>query len=253
MTSIQSVARALTVLQAVAAEPEGLSLTDIAQRVDLPKSTVSRLLATMERFAVVERLPDSKGIRIGEGIVSMAMQMPFRRYLSAVARPIIQCLAAEIGEAASICLPDGERVLFVDQVQSQHHVQVRDWTGSRFPMHSVSSGKLFMSEWVPAALDRYLSCPLERYTPRTVVEPDAVRKHLSEILETGVSWGVDELEIGLTAVSAPIRDPSRQIVAAVNLIGPSFRFPGERGRAEINESLIAAGKGISERFHGGNR
>jgi len=247
MSSVQSVARAFTILQAIAAEPEGLSLTEIAQQVELPKSTVSRLLATMERFAVVERLPDKGGIRIGEGIVSMAMQMPYRRSLTVVAHPIMQRLANEIGEAVGLCVPDGDQVHYVDQVQSHHHVQVRDWTGSRFPMHIVSAGKLFMSEWETAVLDRYLAGPLEQFTPRTHNTPDALRDQLITIRESGVSWAKDEFEVGLTAVSAPIREATQQLIAAVNIYGPGFRFPGEKSWAEINEHVIAASNLISER------
>lgn len=249
MTSVQSVARAFAILQAVAAEPGGLSVTEIAQQVELPISTVSRLLATMERFAAVERLPDAEGIRIGDGIVALALQMPFRRYLTAVAHPIMQALANEVGEATGLCIPDGDLVFCLDQVQSHHHVQVRDWTGSRFPMHILSAGKLFMSEWEPAVLDRYLSSPMERYTPSTVVEPDRLREQLPEIQEAGVSWAVDEFEMGLTAVSAPIRDRSERIMAALNVTGPGFRFPGAKKRAGISESVIAAGNRISERLH----
>jgi DNA-binding IclR family transcriptional regulator len=248
MSSVQSVARAFTILQAIAAEPEGLSLTEIAQQVELPKSTVSRLLATMERFEVVERLPDTGGICIGKGIVSMAMQMPYRRYLTVVAHPIMQRLANEIGEAVSLCLPTGDQVHYVDQVQSHYYVQVRDWTGSRFPMHIVSAGKLFMSEWESAVLDRYLSGPLAQFTPHTHNTPDALQGQLITIRETGVSWAIDEFEVGLTAVSAPIREATQQLIAAVNIYGPGFRFPGEKSRAEINEHVIAASNLISERL-----
>ncbi len=105
-----------------------------------------------------------------------------------------------------------------------------------------------MSEWEPAVLDRYLSSPMEKYTSFTLVEPDRLREQLPKIQEAGVSWAVDEFEMGLTAVSAPIRDRSERIMAAVNVWGPGFRFPGAKSQAEINESVIAAGNQISERL-----
>lgn len=248
MSNVQSVARAFTILQAVAARPQGVSITEIAHLVELPKSTVSRLVTTMERFAVVERLPDAEGVRLGDGIISMALHLPFRRSLTAVARPKMQELAAQLGEAIALCLQEGDQVYYVDQVPSRHHVQVRDWTGSRLPLHVVSPGKLFLSERDEAALERYLSAPLERYTPHTLVDRGTILNQLRRIRDDGDSWTVDEFEVGLTGMSAPIRDTAGRMVAAINVYGPGFRFPGDKGRDEIDRSVSAAANEITERI-----
>lgn len=247
MTTVQSIERAFSILEAVASYPNGLGVTDIARQVALPKSTVARLVATLESLDAVERLPDSEGFRLGPGILSMALQVPYRRHLIALTRPTLLSLAEATGEAVSLCLPDGHRVHYVDQVQSQHHIQVRDWTGCRFPIHVVSPGKLFMAYWDTAVLNRYLSRPLERFTPGTITDADVLRQQMAQIRARGVVWTINEFEEGLAGVAAPIHDKTGQIVAALNIYGPTFRFPAGN-QAQITELITAAGRSISTRL-----
>lgn len=225
MSSIQSIERAFSILEAVAAQSDGVGLTEIANRVDLPKSTVSRMLTTLESLAVVERLPDGDGIRLGPKILALALQIPYGRHLAALARPYLLELAEATGEAVGLCLPDGDQAFYIDQVQSRHHLQVRDWTGTRFPMHVVSSGKVFLAQWDKAALERYLKRPLAQYTPKTVADPAALKRQLAQIREQGCCWAIEEFEEGLVAVSAAVYDQTGQITAALNIYGPAFRFP----------------------------
>jgi len=237
MSSIQSVERAFSILEAVAAQSDGVGLTEIANRVDLPKSTVSRMLATLESLAVVERLPDREGIRLGPKILALALQVPYSRQLAALARPYLLELAEATGEAVGLCLPDGDQAFYIDQVQSRHHVQVRDWTGTRFPMHVVSSGKVFLAAWDEAALARYLERPLVKYTAKTIADPAGLKKQLAQVRQQGCCWAIEEFEEGLVAVSAPVYDPAGQIAAALNIYGPAFRFP-RKGDFEAVTGLL---------------
>lgn len=225
MSSIQSIERAFSILETVAAQSDGVGLTEIANRVNLPKSTVSRMLTTLESLGVVERLPDGEGVRLGAKILALAMQVPYGRHLAALARPYLLELAEAAGEAVGLCVPDGDQVFYIDQVQSRHHVQVRDWTGTRFPMHVVSSGKVFLAGWDEAALARYLERPLVQYTPKTVANPAGLKKQLAQVRQQGYCWAIEEFEEGLVAVSAPVHDKAGQIAAALNIYGPAFRFP----------------------------
>lgn len=225
MSSIQSIERAFAILEAVASQSEGVGVTEIANRVDLPKSTVSRMVTTLEELAVVERSPAGDGIRLGPKILSLALRVPYTRHLTAQARPYLMELAEATGEAIGLCLPDGDQAFYADQVQSRHHVQVRDWTGTRFPMHVVSSGKIFLTRWSEAALDEYLKRPLTRYTPKTVADPAGLKAQVAQIKQQGYCWAKDEFEEGLVAVAAPVYDQTGQIAAALNIYGPAFRFP----------------------------
>ncbi len=240
MSSIQSVERAFSILEAVATYPDGVGVSELARQVGLPKSTVARLLATLEGLAAVERLPDSDRVRLGRTVLSLALQVPYPRQLSALARPFLLELAEATGEAVSFCLPDGEQVFYADQVQSRHYVQVRDWTGERVPLHVVSAGKVFLAFWEADVVARYLERPLVRYTAQTAAEPDDLRQQLEQIRQQGYCWAVGEFEEGLTGLAAPVRDRDGRVVAALNIFGPSFRFPGEGEEEAVTQLLVEA-------------
>src|SRR5262249_32539770 len=133
-TMVQSLERAFAILDEVSQRPAGV--TDIAERVRLPKSTVARLLATLEDVAAVERFEGARW-RIGPGVAALTSGVSPERGLISAARPFLVDLVAELGEDAGLGLPDGNEILYVDQVESDNPVQVRDWTGTRAPLHAV--------------------------------------------------------------------------------------------------------------------
>jgi len=146
---VQSLERAFAILDEVAQRPAGV--TSIAERVRLPKSTVARLLATLEEVDAVERF-DGARWRIGPGVAALSFAVTPERSLISIARPFLADLVAELGEDAGLGLPDGNEILYVDQVESDNPVQVRDWTGARAPMHAVPSGLVLLAEWPEDAL-----------------------------------------------------------------------------------------------------
>jgi DNA-binding IclR family transcriptional regulator len=225
VSRVQSIERAFAVLAALTDGPVGV--TDVAERADLPKSTAARMLASLAREGAVEQVPGDTRYRLGPRIESLATGLATARSLAAVARPHLAELAASIGEAAGLSVPDGREVHYVDQVDAPNPnpVGIRDWTGSRVPMHAVSSGLVFLAHQPSSAVDRYLSQPLVATTERTVVEPAAVRERLRRVALAGYAWVHDEFAIGISSVAAGIADAGGEIVAAVHVHGPSYRFP----------------------------
>ena len=176
MSRVQSIERAFAVLGALGDGP--LGVTEVADRVHLPKSTVARLLASLATEGAVEQVPDGTDYRIGGRLVTLAAGVRPTRSLVALARPHLVELAGSIGEAAGLSIPDGFLVHYVDQVDSPHPVGVRDWTGTRLPMHAVSSGLVILAHMHPADVEHLLAGPLERFTATTVVDPALIRERL---------------------------------------------------------------------------
>ena len=154
MSRVQSIERAFAVLAALTDGPIGV--TEVADRAELPKSTAARMLASLAHEGAVEQLPGETRYRLGPRIETLATGIVATRSLVAVARPHLVELAASIGEAAGLSIPDDRDVHYVDQVDSANPVSIRDWTGSRIPMHAVSSGQVFLANASAATLDRYL-------------------------------------------------------------------------------------------------
>jgi DNA-binding IclR family transcriptional regulator len=240
---VQSLERAFAILDEVAQRPAGV--TAIAERVRLPKSTVARLLATLEDVDAVERFEGSRW-RIGPGVEALTAVASPERSLVSAARPFLVDLVAELGEDAGLGLPDGNEIHYVDQVESDNPVQVRDWTGTRAPMHAVPSGLVLLAEWPKDALDAYLAGELAALTRRTVTDPAELRARLVAVREAGHAWGIQEFAEGIDSVAAPIRDARGKAVAAVHVHGPSYRFPRGGTEAAVAEAVVAAASGISD-------
>ncbi len=150
MADVQSLKRAFDILRTVAAQPKGTSLADIARQAALPKSTVSRMLSTLETIGAVERVVQPEGFRIGDLIVTLAAQVAYPRSLVALARPYMQELAQRSGETVSLSMPDGDAALTVDQIDSWREWQLRNWIGKRLPLYCTSDGKLYLAQWSPS-------------------------------------------------------------------------------------------------------
>ncbi|MFN8445461.1 MAG: IclR family transcriptional regulator [Caldilineaceae bacterium] len=235
-------------LRVVSAHPEGASVTLLAQQTGLAKSTVSRICATLERLEALTRLPDNNRFQIGRGLVALVANLPYSENLIAIAHPYLQQLNQEIGETVAITLPEGDSAYVAYQITSNHAIQVRDWTGMRIPMYVQSTGRVFLAERSSDALDRYFATPRQPYTTKTICDPIQLRTLLDQIKEQGYAWVIEEFEEGLSAVAAPIRDGPDIVVAAVNVFGPSFRFPGESRQELVAERVMAAAQQISARL-----
>ena len=246
VSRVQSIERAFAVLSALGDGPIGV--TEVADRVELPKSTAARMLASLAREGAVEQVPGDTRYRLGARMVSLAAGVVPRRSIVALARPVLVELASAVGEAAGLSLVDGFVVHYIDQVDTAHEVLVRDWTGSRLPIHAVSSGQVFLAHLAPSAVDRFLADPLERFTPRTLVEPAALQERLRGIQLDGYVWGRDEFAEGINSVAAPIADASGNVSAAVHVHGPAYRFPRPGDEVGIAREVMAAAARISGRL-----
>jgi DNA-binding IclR family transcriptional regulator len=240
---VQSLERAFAILDEVAQRPAGV--TAIAERVRLPKSTVARLLATLEDVDAVERFEGARW-RIGAGVTALTAAVSPERGLISITRPFLADLVAELGEDAGLGLPDGNEILYVDQVESDNPVQVRDWSGTRAPMHAVPSGLVLLAEWPREALDAFLTGELAALTRRTVTDPAELRSRLASVREQGYAWGLEEFAEGIDSVAAPIRDVRGKAIAAIHVHGPSYRFPAEGDEARVAQAVVEAAREISD-------
>jgi DNA-binding IclR family transcriptional regulator len=251
LSNMQLVERVFAVLRVVAAE-DGASVTQIAQQTGFAKSTVSRICATLEQLEMVTRFSSKdaagRGFKIGRGLVKLVANVPHVETLAVIAQPYLQELQEAIGESVALTLPEGDNAYVVTQITSQQAIQVRDWTGIRIPMYLQSTGRLFLAERTAQALDRYLAQPLVPYTSKTICEPEPLRHLLTQVREQGCAWVFEEFEEGLTALAVPVRNAAGKIVAAVNVFGPAFRFPGPGKQAEVTRLALLTAQQIAEKL-----
>ena len=242
---VQSIERAFAVLAALRDGPIGV--TDVAERAALPKSTAARLLGSLAHEGVVEQVPGETRYRLGPRIVTLAAGVRPTRSLIAIARPYLVELAETAGEVAGLSVPDGFFAHYVDQVDSPHPVGVRDWTGTRIPIHAVSSGLVLLAHFLPAEVDRFLAAPLQRFTPKTVTDPSLVRARIRRAQLEGFAWTRDEYADGISSIAAAIADEDGEVVGAIHVHGPSYRFPRVAIEDTLAASVVATAARITER------
>jgi IclR family KDG regulon transcriptional repressor len=222
--SIQSVRRAAALLRAFGGGSTELGVSELARRVQLHKSTASRLLATLESEGLLERVPGSEKYRLGYEIVRRPRPPPHLGDLRIVARPFLVELAEATRETTNLAVLDGDLAHNIDQESSQHIVRVGDWTGRRTPLHCVANGKALLAFRPAPELERLTSGPLERFTSNTLTDPKALRAELARVRGLGYATALGEIEDGLHAVAAPVRDRTGQVVAALSVSAPAYRL-----------------------------
>lgn len=247
MSDIQSLRRAFDILTAVASNNEGVSLTEIAIRVDLPKSTVSRMLSTLTALGAVEKLGGREGFRIGPSIVSMAANIGLPRSLIAISRPYLQQLAQISGETLTLCVPDGDMAHYIDQANSPRFFQLRDWTGMRLPLHVSPDGKLYLAHKPEVMIEAYLQRPMQLFTTTTISTARAMQRELAKIRKQGYAWDNGEYSAELIGVAAPIFDETNKIIASVCMFGPVHRFPSQAKAATFIQQTLEVANLISNK------
>ncbi|HEY9392889.1 MAG TPA: IclR family transcriptional regulator, partial [Nocardioides sp.] len=166
--------------------------------------------------------------------------------ISVTSRPICMALADAVGETVNIVINDGEEAITIDQVIGSAEITSVNWVGQRSPLHTTASGKVFLATMSPEDRRGIVEGGLERYTEETVIDPAKLEEQLAEVRKLGYSYSVDEHEIGLAGVAAPIRSLGGGVIAAVVASGPSFRITSEKV-PELAEHVLAAAAAISER------
>lgn len=241
MSNIRTLDRAFSILEIIAQRPDGVGVTAIANELELAKSTISRLLATMESWHVVERTTTNR-FRMGPTLARWVGYQPFTSTLSALARPILQNIADEVGEAVAICVLDGFQVLYLDHVQSHQDILVRDWTGELLPLHVTSAGKVLLAYASPELIDKFLKKPLQSFTEKTIVDPLIFRKELKQVRKIGYAVTNEEFGVNIIGFAVPIFNRKDEIVAALNLYGPKFRLNSPAKETQIIQKMKTEAK-----------
>jgi DNA-binding IclR family transcriptional regulator len=221
--TIQSVDRAAILLKAIAGARQPPTVVQLAQLCGLNRSTVWRLLSTLERHGLVERDVVTQRYSVGVGLLGLAAaadHMP----LVHRARPVLEDLALETGETVNLAVAKRSDLLYVDQVQAPQIMAV-NWQGRSVPLHATSSGKVFLAFLPPEERDALLARKLERYTRATVVNRRKLRDELEAVRRDGYCVCAGELEEALVGASAPVLDRHGHPIAVVSVWGSAYRIP----------------------------
>jgi IclR family KDG regulon transcriptional repressor len=246
---VQSVDRALDILESFDYHQEELGVTELANKLNLHKNNVFRLLATLEVRRYIEQDKKSGNYRLGIKTFEIANVFLHHLGLRRQARPVLEELVGRCDETGYLAVLDGSDVIYVLMHETSQTVRIVLRLGQRLPAYCTAAGKAQLAfESVDRLQQLIKERPLRRYTNNTITDADALRQHLRDVAKHGVAIDNEEFEVGVRCIAAPVKDYSHKVVASVGLSGPVSRFATERIDKELAPLVREAGEKISERL-----
>ena len=192
------------------------TLAQLAQRLAMPKTTLMRLLAAMQRAGFVAATPVERGYVPGPQAGALALATLRASAYTRACRAVLAQLAGTLGETCNLTAPDGDRVIYMERVETAEPLRLIFAVGSHVPMHCTASGKLFLASMSRLERARVVArLPLTRNTPRTLTRPEQLEEELERLAARGIGIDNEEFVRGMSAVAVPVRDEEDRVVAAV--------------------------------------
>ncbi len=234
-SQVQVIARAATILRALEDENAGLSLGQIAQRVNLARSTVQRIVAALETESLVIAATPNGRVRLGPAILRLAASV--RSDFIAAARPFLERLSAELQETVDLAVVKKDHLVFIDQVIGPQRLRTVSAVGETFPLHCTANGKAYLAQLSEAGVEKLIGRTFEPRTPNTITRIEALIEELAKVrANNGIAIDREEHSLGICAAGVSLRDPLGNSVA-ISVPVPSQRFVDQQ--ATIVARLLA--------------
>ncbi|HEX9528893.1 MAG TPA: IclR family transcriptional regulator, partial [Streptosporangiaceae bacterium] len=234
---VQSLDRGLAVIRAFGPDRERLSLSEVARATGLTRAAARRFLLTLVKLGYVRS--DGREFSLRPRVLELGYAYLSGLALPEVAEPHLDELSAKLHESSSISVLDGHHIVYVARVATKRIMTVAISVGTRFPAFAASMGRVLLAALSPEELDKYLAeATFEAFTERTVTDPDQLREIVSEVGRQGYSIVDQELEDGLRAIAAPIRDSSGAVTAAINVSAHASRHTPEAMLTQLLPEML---------------
>ncbi|MEG3151326.1 IclR family transcriptional regulator [Sphingomonas sp. ZT3P38] len=233
----KTIVKGMQVLEALVAAPEPMGVSELARQVGLTKSNVHRYLQTFIAlgYATSTNSRYAATLKIWQQGAKVIERLDLRRSI----RPIMDQLARATLETVHLAISDGADVIYIDKSEGVHSVRAFSEIGERAPTHCSATGKVFLA-FHPTALRETLERPLRAYTPRTIVDPDALTAAVDAVREAGIAMNRGEWETAVGGIAAPVWGPDNQIIAAMGLALPLSRLSEENSATLVTQVRAAA-------------
>jgi IclR family acetate operon transcriptional repressor len=231
----QAIDRAASLLLQVVEANGSVTFSELAATTGLAKSTTSRILAALERNGLLRR-ERGGAFSPGEAFVKYALRGNAETDLVALALPFLERLGELSHETINLGVVRNGMVEQIAQVDSRYILGATNWLGRSEPLHCTALGKVFLATdaaELPAGR-------LERLTPKTITVRTRLEEELADVRECGYAVTNEELEVGLSALAAPVRRREGAVIAAISVSGPSMRFNASKMREAAVQCMFEA-------------
>lgn len=234
MPTILTADKTIDILEAVAASPDGAGTRDLARQLGMNVATVHNIAKTLEARGYLRQAKETRRFHPGVRLMLLGRRDRYLHTLAAAARPHVEWLAGALDESIMLGVLDHGHVVNLHYIPSRQALRVQEPEDLAPIAHCTALGKLMLAHMPAESLDAYLrATPLQRFTPHTLADREALVVALEEVRKQGYSATRDELCEGVSAVAAPIADPWGEVIAAVGASAPTIRMdqPGQREQA----------------------
>jgi DNA-binding IclR family transcriptional regulator len=245
--NVRAVERAMEILSTFDDEHETRGVSEVAQVTGLHKATTHRIMMTLLNGGFLERAPDGERFQLGLRLMELGLGALRRLDVRRVAFPYMEQLVERLDETCDLGVFDRGEVLYIEVAHSNQTLTIAANAGRHLPAHCTASGRVFLAFLPPEVVEPILQGPLVAHTPKTITSPARLREELEVTRQRGYGLDDEELEEGIRAVSAPIRDMDGNVIAALSVPAPTNRMPPER-IPEIAAALIETTDAISARL-----
>ncbi len=242
---VQSIVRALNLLEALGDSRGEVGIAELSKRLGLHVSTAHRLLATLVARGYARQNPESARYALGAKAFHLAGSYLGQTDLGRVVRPALERLSQETGETANLVILDRREALYLDKVESPQSLRIFSRIGRRAPLHCTAAGKVLLAPRTRAEVDALLGRgPLERLTRHTVTAVSQVRRELEKVREQGFALDREECELGACCIAVPLRNALGSVEAALSISAPTMRLTPRR-LEELIPVVLRAGEEVS--------
>jgi len=242
---VQSVSRALSIVELLARENREMTLTEISHLMGWPKSTTYGLLVTLRDYNYVTQSVTSGRYALGVRLFELGNVVARSWNIREIAYPIMQQLNAMWGETIQLAIEDNGEVLYLEKLESNHLIRIVSEVGTRLPMHCTGLGKAMLAWKTPSEVKWILTRHgMKAMTPRTITNMNQIDKELEKIRRQGYAEDVGEMMDSLRCVAVPIKNKDGRVKHAISISGIDYNMQGERW-LNIVSSLQKAADDIS--------
>ena len=246
---INSVVRAAQILESFSIQKPAYTNSELSQRLGLSKSTVTRLLTSLEKAGFVERDPKSKEYILTYRLYQIGNVYISQSDMHKQAMPVLALLADKCLETVHLAVLNDFQIFYLDKVEGQHPIGMTSRIGKIFPAYCTALGKALLAFLPNEQIEQYLrQTTFVRYTPNTICNADALREELKRTVERGYAVDEFENEPDVRCLAAPIRDKNGDVIAAISISGPSFRMVREKIEKNFIPALLKTARKISLRL-----
>ena len=245
-SGVAAVHHAIALLKALPSNGASIGVNEVARRIGLHKSTVSRLVTTLGQHDFVARNTEGNGITLGMGLIALASPLLGKLDASKLAKPLLDLVARETGETCILALWSGTEAVMAEQTLGSRAVVHYAWPGKCVPAHTTAAGKVFIAH-LPSALENVIARGLPRQTRFSVTDPARLRRELVQIRSRGYAVNDQENELESCGVAAIVRNLRGEPCAALTVAVPKHRFRPDQ-REAIADVVTRAARDLSRRL-----